>query len=176
MRGVSRVPFHGRHTRGRFGRSSRSRLRLSPVAAPPLGGSERGAGTRRTRPQRAWRVARGRRIRSPRGPSSRPRRLAPPPPAIHPPRPHHRPPPPPPPGGRRRRGRGRGSLRARRAARGAGRGAPPPRVGRPHPPPLDGTLMLRELAQTRQLFLEPQGLLPPLAMPSLPAMRSKPSS
>jgi N-acetylmuramate 1-kinase len=31
-------------------------------------------------------------------------------------------------------------------------------------PPLDGALMLRELAQTRQLFLEPQGLLPPLAM------------
>ncbi len=30
-------------------------------------------------------------------------------------------------------------------------------------PPLDGALMLRELAQTRQLFLEPQGLLPPLA-------------
>jgi N-acetylmuramate 1-kinase len=31
-------------------------------------------------------------------------------------------------------------------------------------PPLDGALMLRELAQTRQLFLEPQGLLPPLAL------------
>jgi aminoglycoside/choline kinase family phosphotransferase len=31
-------------------------------------------------------------------------------------------------------------------------------------PPLDGALMLRELAQTRQLFLEPQGLLPALAM------------
>ena len=30
-------------------------------------------------------------------------------------------------------------------------------------PPLDGALMLGELAQTRQLFLEPQGLLPPLA-------------
>jgi aminoglycoside/choline kinase family phosphotransferase len=29
-------------------------------------------------------------------------------------------------------------------------------------PPLDGALMLRELAQTRQLFLEPQGLLPPV--------------
>ena len=28
-------------------------------------------------------------------------------------------------------------------------------------PPLDGALMLRELAQTRQLFLEPQGLQPP---------------
>ena len=27
-------------------------------------------------------------------------------------------------------------------------------------PPLDATLMMRELAQTRQLFLEPQGLLP----------------
>jgi N-acetylmuramate 1-kinase len=28
-------------------------------------------------------------------------------------------------------------------------------------PPLDGALMLRELAQTRRLFLEPRGLLPP---------------
>jgi len=39
-------------------------------------------------------------------------------------------------------------------------------------PPLDGALMLRELAQTRQLFLEPHGLLPPLAMPSLLATGS----
>jgi N-acetylmuramate 1-kinase len=50
-------------------------------------------------------------------------------------------------------------------------------------PPLDGELMLRELAQTRQLFLEPQGLQPPrdaaaspqaLAMPSLLDTRSTP--
>jgi N-acetylmuramate 1-kinase len=50
-------------------------------------------------------------------------------------------------------------------------------------PPLDGALMLRELAQTRQLFLEPQGLLPPrdaaaspppLAMPSRLAPWSSP--
>jgi aminoglycoside/choline kinase family phosphotransferase len=43
-------------------------------------------------------------------------------------------------------------------------------------PPLDGALMLRELAQTRQLFLEPQGLLPPLAMPPLPATWSDPAN
>jgi N-acetylmuramate 1-kinase len=36
----------------------------------------------------------------------------------------------------------------------------PPDVVRELNPPLDGTLMMRELTQTRQLFLEPQGLLP----------------
>ena len=56
----------------------------------------------------------------------------------------------------------------------------PPDVVRELNPPLDGTLMMRELAQTRQLFLEPQGLLPldaagrrpSPAMPLLPAVRS----
>lgn len=39
----------------------------------------------------------------------------------------------------------------------------PPAVVRELNPPLDGALMRRELLQTRELFLEPEGLVPPAA-------------
>src|SRR5579862_330543 len=58
--------------------SNRETTATSVVGWAVRRGSERGADTRRTRPQRAWEVARRRRLRRPRGPSARRRRLAPP--------------------------------------------------------------------------------------------------
>jgi aminoglycoside/choline kinase family phosphotransferase len=44
----------------------------------------------------------------------------------------------------------------------------PPEAVRSLNPPLDGALLARELAQTRQLFLEPRGLVPPDAAVATP--------